>query len=333
MPHPTHSPSLGSLLAASVLPSESSQPIRFSVTEDPSYSFDTLDNAQLNIPSYIPSKPKLASPQPHCLERKILDYLDRMYSSGAKWREMHVEDLENIQQKLVKVQEENAIKLKESAERTQTNAVWDLLKKAGAFLLAAISAVLGTAMVATGGGALIGGALIVSGITTLLNLALTEAGGWDWFIALFIKENEDLRRALATLIPAAVGLVCAGIGIVGGLGNVIPSLTLSLTAGANIGLTSGLAFGLQKFLGMMEVALNFAIGGTTLLQGINNYQNLNLKADMNDIKQELFNHTDSIELTMGAMERFQKTQSRVAESAAQIVKMTIDANQRILMQV
>lgn len=333
MPHPTHSPSLGSLLAASVLPSESSQPIKFSVTEDPSYSCDTLANAQLNIPSYTPSKPKLESPQPHCLERKILDSLDRMYSSGAKWREMHIEDIENVEQKLKKVSEENSLKLKESAERTQNSNAWEYLKKAGAFLLAAISTVLGMALVSTGGGALIGGAMIASGITTLANLAFTEAGLWDWVATKLVHENEDLRRKVATLIPAAISLVCAGIGIVGGLGSTIPSLTNALTAGGNIGLASGITLTLQKFLGIMDVALNIAIGGSTVLKGINDYRNLNLRADMTQLKQELNTHTDAIERSMGAMERFQKAQARISESAAQIITMTIDANQRILMQV
>jgi hypothetical protein len=120
-----------------------------------------------------------------------------------------------VKENIKEISAENTQKLKEASEKASTSQWWSVLKKIAASLLSAFSIVFGIALAATGGPALIGGAMIASGVLSLANFALSETRTWDWVAKQLSHDNEEWTKKLAMILPASVGIVAGGIGLVG----------------------------------------------------------------------------------------------------------------------
>ncbi|MGC2596403.1 MAG: hypothetical protein WA347_08995 [Rhabdochlamydiaceae bacterium] len=129
--------------------------------------------------------------------------------------------LQNIKLKIREISADNIQKLKENAKRASESGFWSILRKIATSLLAAMSLVFGIALVASGGGALIGGAMIASGILSLANFAMSETGAWDWVVKQLSGDNEERRKMLAMALPGAVGIIAGGIGLVGSVQGIV----------------------------------------------------------------------------------------------------------------
>jgi hypothetical protein len=181
---------------------------------------DTLEMDSLPSKDWKPERPQLISPHDLPSVRKLSD--QRLLKVTKESRELGDELLGTlgfrlgiVKDKVKEISAENMQKLRESAERAQSSTWWAVLKKVATCLLSTFSIVFGAAVAATGGGALIGGAMITSGILSLTNFALSETGAWDWISKKLANQDEEWANRLAWILPAAVGILAGGIGVVG----------------------------------------------------------------------------------------------------------------------
>lgn len=123
--------------------------------------------------------------------------------------------LSNVKNEIQNASNELLKKLKEAAERASNSNWWAVLKKIATSLVSALSIVFGVALVASGGGALIGGAMIASGILSLANFALSETEAWEWIAKQLSHDNEEWQKKLTMILPAAVGVAACGLGAFG----------------------------------------------------------------------------------------------------------------------
>ncbi len=169
---------------------------------------DSISSSR-DLPSrYQPSKPNLSAGR---LETRILSVADTSYNAGIRALNAHLDETSLKQEELKALSTEQIKRLEEVAKKTQDGTFWGVLAKVGHAILGVASTFLGFAILGTGAAPFVAGAMIACGILSLANLALTEAGLWDWAIDLLVKENEELNRKLKTLVPTIVGLaVCGG---------------------------------------------------------------------------------------------------------------------------
>jgi hypothetical protein len=216
--------------------------------------------------------------------------------------------LQNLKEKISEISASNIQKLKESAKRASESGVWSLLKKIATCLLSAISIVFGVSLVATGGGALVGGAMIASGVLSLANFAMSESGGWDWITKQLAADNEELQKKLSWILPGAVGVIAAGIGIVGSVQG-IASGALQLT---------------QKFTSVAQGALAAFDGMTSIGKGCADARLLWTQSELTKIQSDLTTertHFDSvmreIEISMSDFRAVKSKSKKIIEGISQ----------------
>jgi hypothetical protein len=301
----------------------SSEPLQTSVPNFSSKSsVSTLSDEMSSVgsvsTSFEPSKPVLEPPSfnrnGRLAEYAVLKSIDNINTAGSGLLKLNMDGLDDCHEKLKEIQAENSKKLTEAARRSQQNNVWTLLKKIGGVILAAVSTVLGVALISSGAGTLIGGAMIASGILTIANLAFIETGVWDWIAEKLVHENQEKQKRLAVLFPTVVGLVCAVVGLAGSSGAI-------LWTSLNIG---------EKILIFFQTALSMTQGLISIGEGVTKYRSLQTQADLVSIKQKLFTNQNAIEKFTGGVERFMRHQNHVLDEVKKIIKLSINANRAVL---
>jgi len=170
-----------------------------------------------DAPSTQPPERPLLTP-PNALpfsDHRLLGIITETSRLGNQLLDTLNTRLSGIKSKIREISAENIQKLQEAAERAEASDFWSLLKKVATCLISVVSMVFGVALLGSGGGALIGGSMIASGILSLANFTLLETGGWDWVAEQIARDNEDLKAKLRMILPGAVGMLAAGIGIAG----------------------------------------------------------------------------------------------------------------------
>lgn len=179
---------------------------------------DTLTVAESGaMPVWTPERPQLTPPCDYRLIRET----ERARKLGSSILDTLTMRLGYIKDNIREISAENIKKLKENAEKAHTSGFWSILKKIATCILSTLSIVFGVALIGSGGGALIGGAMIASGILSIANFALSEIGAWDWVAKQLASDNEEWRQRLAMILPAAFGIVAGGIGLVGAIPSVM----------------------------------------------------------------------------------------------------------------
>jgi hypothetical protein len=185
-------------------------------------SDSSIGPAEESTPIWTPERPIL-TPPPHALpllkgpgsEYRLLAATEESRNLGNSILDTLGLRLQDVKHKIREISAENIQKLKEAAQRVSDGGFWSILHKIATTLLSAISIVFGISLVASGGGALIGGTMIASGILSLSNCAMSETGAWDWVAKQLAYDNEERQRMFAVMLPGAVGLLAGGIGIIG----------------------------------------------------------------------------------------------------------------------
>jgi hypothetical protein len=276
---------------------------------------DTIGQAVHESSTYQPSKPRLSPP--NCaIEYKVLSSLDNISEVGGGWLQVQNNMLDDCSEKIREIQKQNIEKLNEAAKNAQKNDLWSLIKKVGAFILAAVSTVFGISLMATGAGTVVGAAMVTSGIMTVTNIAFSETGVWDWVAEKLAKDNKELQKKIATFLPCAVGVVSAVVGLAGS-GAALAWTSLSLV---------------QKGLLIIQTALNLAEGTLTVVEGVNDFKSLRTRADLNEIKRNLFVQQNKLEKITGGMEKYMKLISHATDEAAKAIKLSISGKQKIIIQ-
>jgi len=293
-----------------------SNQIEKSISTTPSIQYkDTIGQAEQNTQTYEPSKPKLEKPS-CAIEYKVLSSLDNIQGMGTQWLEMQNTMLDDCSEKLKEIQKQKIEKLNEAAKKAQENALWSIIKKVGAFLVAAVSTIFGISLIATGAGTVVGAAMVASGILTIANIAFSETGVWDWVAEKLAKDNKELQKKLETILPCAVGIVSAVVGLAGSAA-ALAWTSLSL---------------MQKGLVIVQTALNLAEGTITVVEGVNQFRSFRTQADLTEIKKEFFVQQNKLEKITGGMEKQMKMISHAVDEAAKAIKLSISGRQKIIIQ-
>jgi hypothetical protein len=273
------------------------------------------------VSPWTPERPQLTPPELLPCSRnsvstlRLLGVTDESRALGDGLLETFSLRLSNVKEKIRTISAENMQKLKESAERASSSNFWSTLQKVATSLLSALSIIFGVAIVASGGGALIGGAMIASGILTLANFALCEFGTWDWIADQIAHDNEDQKKQIAMILPAAVGLVAAGIGLVGSVHGVA---------------TGALQFA-EKAVFVAQTAVSLFGAATTFGKGVADARLIWTRADLLKLQAHLTvareNFTSVIDEIRGSMNEFsavktktKKAIERITQSDIQLVK-------------
>lgn len=218
--------------------------------------------------------------------------------------------LKTIKSDIQAISNEHIQKLKEAAERAQSSDWWSVLKKIATCLLSAVSLVFGIALVGTGGGALIGGAMIASGVLSLANFALSETGSWDWISKALSNDNEELQKNLKMILPAAFGVLAAGMGIVG----------------SGYSLATGAVQFAEKAAFIAQTALSIFNSVTIFGKGQADAQLLWTQADLTSIQGHLTAARTKFDSTMHEIEGCLKDISAFKSKAKKAVQMLANSN-------
>jgi hypothetical protein len=285
---------------------------------------DTMAPAdELCAAEWKPERPLLTPPEslppPHLQlsDYRLLGVTEVSRELGSKILDTLTLRLQNVKEKIRDFSAENIKKLREASERANTSGFWSILKKVANCLLSAVSIIFGITLFASGGSALIGGAMIASGILSLANFALSELGTWDWVADQLSHDNEDRKKKIAMILPAAFGIVAGGIGLVGSV--------YSVASGA-------LQFA-EKAAFAAEAALSIFGGMTTLGKGIADARLLWTQADLKLIETNLTiareNFSTTIEEVKGSMNDFKNMKAK----AKKALDMLIESNIQLVRQV
>ena len=113
-----------------------------------------------------------------------------------------------------KINQEQSLKLEEAIAASKDVSFWSILEDVGNSLMSSVSFFYGFTALSTGGTA-VGGALIASGVLSLSTIAFKHAQAWDWIADQIAGSDKEMRQAIKTYVPAAVGIIAAGIGVYG----------------------------------------------------------------------------------------------------------------------
>jgi hypothetical protein len=263
------------------------------------------------------SAPSLSSPEGvKFTECGFIETMDQIHDTGNQLLGAFRRTIEQSTHKLKELSLENAKKLKEAAERTQESGVWGMLKKIGSCILAAISIVLGITLTASGAGTLVGAALIASGVISIANFAMTEAGGWDWIAKRIANDNEDLRHKIAFWVPTVVGCIAAVVGVAGSVGSLA-------WGGLNLA---------QKAILIVQTAFGLYDGVTTIGKGVSDARLIWTQADLQEIHLKTAIERFLVEDVSTWIKTFIQELYQAQEKAEQIIQLCIQANQKAIHQ-
>jgi hypothetical protein len=227
-------------------------------------------------PIWTPERPVLTSPG--SLPPPASDSVYRLLATTEESRDLGNKILDtlglrmqNVKHKIREISADNIQKLKEAAQRAADSSFWSILKKIATCLLSTVSIVFGISLVATGGGALIGGAMIASGVLSLANFAISETGGWEWVAKQLASDNQERQQMLSWVLPGAVGIIAGGIGIVGSVQ----------------GIVSGAIQFVEKAVYVAQTALAIFDGATTFGKGCADARMTWTQADLAKIQADL----------------------------------------------
>ncbi len=294
-----------------------------SVARETSPVHDTLAAADpITAANWTPERPILTSPgdmpPPDRIgmmsEYRLLDATEESRGLGNRITETLALRLQNVKHKIREISADNIEKLKENARRAADSGFWSILKKIATSLLAAASIIFGVSLVATGGGALIGGAMIASGVLSLANFAMSESGAWEWVATQLARDNEDLRNKLKMILPGAVGLLAGAIGIVGSVQ----------------GVASGAIQFMEKAVYIAQTALSVFDGLTTIGKGIADARLLWSQAELNKIQADLTVERTNFDTVMREVEGSMNEFRAVKAKAKKIIQTLSQSNVQLV---
>jgi hypothetical protein len=296
--------SLESLYREPVLVSDSIVPM-----DADSHSIWTPERPILTPPNSLPPvsdsvyRLLAATDESRSLGNEILDTLGRR--------------LQNVKLKIREISADNIQKLKEAAQRAADSSFWSILKKIATCLVSAVSIVFGISLVATGGGALIGGTMIASGILSLSNFAMSETGAWNWVSKQLSNDNEERQKMLAWVLPSAVGIIAGGIGLVGSVQGVV----------------SGALHFAEKAVYIAQTALAIFDGVTTIGKGYADARSIWAQSDVSKIQADLTVERTHFDNVMREIEGSMNDFRAVKAKTKKIVQTLSQSNVQLVRQI
>lgn len=163
---------------------------------------------------FQPSKPTLDRPIPVW---EMLNQVNRLEVVANRVSLQKESSAQYILDKIQTLHIEEAKKLEEAYAASQDVTFWGMLEDVGSVVMSSVSFFFGFSAL-TSGGTAVGGALVVSGILSLSNVAFKHAQVWDWIADQLSNGDEETRQTILTYLPAAVGIAAAAMGAFGAYG-------------------------------------------------------------------------------------------------------------------
>ncbi len=267
-------------------------------------------SASRSSPAISVERPQLTPLSEYrCLEmmQQLKDQSDGITLSMTERLKQHKQHLSDVVAKNIQA-------IKENAERVSASDWWSFLKKSAMALLSAVSIAMGITLIAGGGSALIGGAMIASGILSIANFALSEAGVWDQVARMLEQQDEQRRKKIGMLIPGVIGVLSGAIGLFGGVQSLLYSSHLFV----------------GKVLEIVQAALAGFQGVTTIGKGIADYNLLNSQGQLLGLKGQITIERHSVSLLSRWLENWLSEMKGINAKFKQMANMVIQANQKVV---
>jgi hypothetical protein len=269
------------------------------------------DAAAQEEPNWVPERPTLTRPeQQGYSEYRLLMASEDSRKLGEKIFENLSSRVNILKDSLSEISAQVMEKLREAAQRASESGFWSILKKIGTCLVSALSLVFGFAVLGAGGSALIGGAMIASGILSLANFALTEVGAWDWVSKQLASGNEEKRKQLQMILPGAFGLLAGGIGLVGSVA----------------GVATGAVQFVEKAVSAAQTALAIFNGLVTFGKGTADARLLWTESDLLVLKGEQTQSQELFSNTLGEVQSFMNESKALKNKVKEAIRNVSQSN-------
>lgn len=258
---------------------------------------------------FTPSKPKLEPPS--ATTWRVIEATLKLEAVAESLTEVGHQLVNNTLDRVRAIDRDEAEKMKEAIQREKDAGWWEFLEDIGQLFLSAITTAFGFFLLSSGAGAVVGGAMIASGVLSVVNYTMKKAEVWDLLASKLAADNESMRETIKTTLPAAIGIVAAVVGIAGSAGTFF--FTELDAAG--------------KALTILETASSLANSGTTLAGGISKGRLQWAQSALTLIKgkKELINMR--LMQTFTDIETLAKNQAEQASLIQSIVRSNISAYQ------
>ena len=259
---------------------------------------------------WVPSRPKLTTPQHLPMsDLRLLSVTETTRELGGEIIDALSTRLQGIKERIREISQETMTTLREAALRAKESGFWSVLKKIATALISAVSIIFGIS-IASSGSALIGGAMIASGVLSLANFAISELRGWDWIAEQLAHKNEERKKQLMFALPIAVGILAGGIGLIGSV--------------------HGIATGAINFAGKAQLIIQSLLGlfdgMTTLGKGAADARLLWTQADLKELQGDLFIERESFNTTLDEIRASLGDFKDISKKTQTVVDMITQSN-------
>ena len=220
---------------------------------------------------------------------------------------LQMKELEGIQEQFKALAAERVQLGEKALDKKHISESWSLLHKAWTTIISAVSTVLGLSVMATPGGALVGGAMVASGSISIANLAAKETGAWNWVAKRLAADSKDAEERLAQWIPAAIDVSSSVIGLLGASSAILEQ-TLNLSAGT---------------VNMAKTAGYFGEGVVSVAKGSYEAEARAIQADLEELTGRTDVNQHDLESITQRIERFSGLLGQSQSQASQLIKQAI----------
>ncbi|NGX26918.1 MAG: hypothetical protein K940chlam6_00845 [Chlamydiae bacterium] len=257
---------------------------------------------------YTSSKPILDNP----IQRTIEYFANHLEPIVDRWSRFKETTIESKFKEIEDLHRQEAIKLAEAHEASKEVTFWGILEDIGSSIMSAVSFFFGFSALSAGATA-VGGALIISGVLSLGNLAFKHAHVWDWIADQVGGKNEDLKVAIKTYVPAAIGVTAAAMGIYG-----------SYAAWSYAAQT-----GIKQATSLLQSTTTIATAMSAYGSGMSQYTLKNATADLSFLQSNSEFSTLSLEESVEDLKKFHENQTQLHTNIGKILEETDQAIQVI----
>lgn len=258
-------------------------------------------------------RPKLPAPDTSTSrtlsELRYLKEMDNLKTRSNRITESMLERFNIYKRQVQSLNDQQIAKIKENADMASKSNMWSMLTKAATALLCALSLALGLTIIGGGGSAFTGGALIASGVFSLANFVCTEANIWDEVARKLAQDDEERRKKIGMILPIALGVLSAGLGLYAGVTNLqhVQSLGPQILQLIQSGLTS--------FQAVTTIGQAFSSGYVTRSE-----------ADLMVIRDTLNEERIFIQSVSAWLENFRAETKGISRTANNVTTRLIQAN-------
>jgi len=266
----------------------------------------TIAKSKSVVIPFVPSKPTIPPPF-----WAMIGQVSRLEDAAHKFTVQKEQRIDCIFAEIQRLQKEEGIKLEEAYAASEDMTFWGFLYDTAMGIASSVSFFLGFAAV-SGGGTVVGAALIASGVLSLTNIAFKHVEAWDW-VATQVSNDKETKQAIKTYLPVAVGIVAAAMGAYGAYG----AWNYSELQG------------MSKALGILETTAGVAQAVTAWNNGKASERFKAVRAEVSALQTKGDLTTLELDVVIEDIKKFQKDLSVIQDLIGRLVQDTSTSIQAI----